>query len=57
MTELGYAEGETCNRDGCQGVIKNRPVENCSCHISAPCSACTAPSGYCEERGWEDDGL
>lgn len=54
---IGTADGDTCNRDGCVGVISYRRAENCSCHISAPCSACTAPRAYCPEcewREWED---
>ncbi len=41
-------------RDGCQGTIEQHPVNNCSCHLSAPCGACTEPSGYCETCGWEE---
>lgn len=52
--EIGYTEGDVCNRRGCKGVIKQHPVENCSCHINAPCSACTKPSGFCPVCGWEE---
>ncbi len=38
---FGVEEGETCNRDGCPGEIIVLPAENCSCHISPPCGACT----------------
>ncbi|MFK0033068.1 hypothetical protein [Pseudomonas monteilii] len=54
MSELGYCEGDTCGRDGCVGVIESHKVVNCSCHISPPCGACTAPRGYCEACGWEE---
>ncbi|MET3051905.1 hypothetical protein ABXV19_08770 [Pseudomonas alkylphenolica] len=54
MSELGYCEGDTCGRDGCEGVIESHKVVNCSCHISPPCGACTAPRGYCEVCGWEE---
>lgn len=43
--EIGYEEGEDCNRDyhdgigPCLGTLVV-DVENCSCHRSAPCSAC-----------------
>lgn len=50
--DLGHAEGEPCNRNGCKGVIREHPVENCSCHICPPCSACTEDRGYCETCGW-----
>lgn len=30
----GYEIGETCNRDGCTGIVKERVKEgSCSCHI------------------------
>lgn len=52
--EYGALEGETCNRRGCKGVIKERAIENCSCHISPPCSACTAPRAYCPVCDWDE---
>ena len=51
MSELGYLDGETCGRNGCDGVIV-RPATDCSCHISAPCSGCTSVCEYCPECGW-----
>ncbi|MGB5807783.1 hypothetical protein [Castellaniella sp.] len=53
-TELGWAEGDACGRAGCDGVIEIRPPENCSCHLSAPCSACAAPRNHCPECGWDE---
>lgn len=50
---FGYLEGETCGRDGCEGIIQERVVENCSCHISPPCSTCTTPREYCPECDWD----
>jgi hypothetical protein len=52
--KLGFAEGEPCNRRGCQGVIAIYSVENCSCHIKPPCGACTAPRGYCTTCDWQE---
>jgi len=52
--DYGTSEGDTCNRRGCKGVIKARPVEGCSCHISPPCSACTAPCNYCPVCDWDE---
>lgn len=52
--ESGFEEGAICRRDGCQGVIEIEPVENCSCHISPPCSACTAPRAFCPECDWHE---
>ena len=49
----GFDEGERCGRDGCEGVIECRRSENCSCHLSAPCSSCVAPREFCPACGWE----
>lgn len=49
----GTEEGETCNRDGCVGVIAIKPSEHCSCHISPPCNQCVTAPLYCPECGWE----
>ncbi|MEG0281209.1 MAG: hypothetical protein RR686_18320 [Morganella sp. (in: enterobacteria)] len=54
MSKYGYVEGDICLRSGCKGVVKERPVETCSCHINPPCGACTSPRGYCETCGWEE---
>lgn len=57
--QYGYQAGDACRRPdasrvrACGGIIEERPVENCSCHISPPCSACTAPREYCPECGWD----
>ncbi|QIY81478.1 hypothetical protein [Chromobacterium violaceum] len=51
--EYGQLDGERCGRLGCNGVIKEHQVENCSCHISPPCGACTTPREYCPVCGWE----
>lgn len=52
---FGQQEGETCWRNGCQGVIELLPhkLDGCSCHISPPCSYCTEILEYCPECGWE----
>lgn len=52
--EVGYCEGDACNRGSCAGIIDMRPTENCSCHISPPCGACTAPRNFCRGCGWEE---
>lgn len=51
---LNYYEGETCGRNDCIGIIASRPTKNCSCHLGAPCSSCTAPANYCKTCGWEE---
>lgn len=53
MSDYGYIEDETCGRRNCDGVIKERAVENCSCHIAPPCGACTEARGYCEKCNWD----
>jgi hypothetical protein len=53
--EPGWCEGDTCNRDGCDGVIETHPPDNCSCHMGMPpCSACTDPRFYCPKCDWEE---
>ena len=53
--ELGYVEGDICNREACKGIIKEREVEGCTCHLNPPCSSCMEPRGYCDTCGWEDE--
>lgn len=55
----GYYEGEVCNREGCKGFIELEKVENCSCHISAPCWAHENAGLCCPDCGWRaaDDPL
>jgi len=52
MSEFGQEEGATCWRNGCQGKISVRLVENCSCHIHPPCGSCTEAREYCPECDW-----
>lgn len=55
MTDiLGYVEGDTCCRNGCAGVIAMHKPDNCYCHLSPPCGACTAPRSYCPACDWEE---
>ena len=53
--EIGHLDGDQCGRDDCNGVIETRPPENCSCHISPPCAACTSPRNYCPECDWHEE--
>ena len=55
MMEHGYCEGEKCGRDGCAGKIQMRSPDNCSCHLSAPCGACTSPRCYCDSCDWDEE--
>jgi hypothetical protein len=47
-------EGGLCP-EGCGGILHFPDVENCSCHISPPCSAHTSVLLTCRECGWEDE--
>jgi len=54
MSKLGIFKDETCNRNGCRGIISSKGKEGgCSCHISPPCSYCTTPDEYCPECNWD----
>jgi hypothetical protein len=50
---IGFDSGEICGRASCKGEISLREIENCSCHLDAPCSSCTEPRGQCGECGWD----
>lgn len=50
----GYSKGETCNRNGCTGIIDEHEKEgSCTCHINPPCSRCTTNAEYCPLCEWE----
>ena len=52
----GYKEeGDKCP-ERCGGVLAYPKVENCSCHISPPCGACTNNLLTCPVCGWVEDG-
>ena len=53
MSKIGHEEGEVCSRSGCDGVIAFQKSENCSCHISPPCSSCISVKLHCSDCGWE----
>ena len=59
MSDFGYCEGETCGREGCEGVIELERVKDCSCHLSAPCWRHESDDMCCTECGWRaaDDPL
>jgi len=54
MTDFGYSEGDVCHRNRCKGIVQIREAVNCSCHISPPCSACTAPRHFCDTCQWDE---
>lgn len=43
-------EGDKCTE--CNGRMTFPVVENCSCHINAPCSACVENPLTCNTCGW-----
>lgn len=49
----GHLEGETCNRNRCNGVIKEHEHGQCTCFQNSPCHNCLHNYGYCEECGWD----
>lgn len=57
VVNLGYDDGELCNRQGCQGKIQEMHPHNdgCSCHINPPCSYCVGTYHYCPACEWTDE--
>ena len=53
LTNHGLEEGDKCNRNGCEGVLLLPKTENCSCHISPPCSACVDNCVVCPVCDWK----
>lgn len=51
--ECDMEEGDDCPDETCDGKMIF-VSENCSCHISAPCSACTDSHLACEKCGTEE---
>jgi len=43
-------EGDDCPI--CPGTMGFEPVENCSCHVNPPCSACVDNPLVCLDCGW-----
>ncbi|AWJ88897.1 hypothetical protein Sp245p_03385 [Azospirillum baldaniorum] len=54
MAAEAFIENGSPCPDGCGGVLHWPEVENCSCHISAPCGNCTDNRLICNECGWEE---
>lgn len=46
-------EGMSCP-ELCGGTLAYPKVENCSCHVSPPCGACTSTVLTCDKCGWEE---
>lgn len=42
-------EGDKCQTEGCDGEMEFGILENCSCHVNAPCSACVDQKLTCDK--------
>lgn len=65
VVKVGTEEDEICGRvlppdedaprgfrpTPCEGTMCYEPVENCSCHLSAPCSSCVDNPLVCDYCG------
>ena len=49
-----YEEGDRCP-ECFEGSLYYPPVENCSCHISPPCAACTNNQLKCDQCGYQPE--
>lgn len=49
-----YEEGDRCP-ECTQGVLFYPSVQNCTCHISPPCAACTYRQLECDKCGHQPD--
>jgi hypothetical protein len=49
-----FEEDDRCPECG-KGKLYYPPVENCSCHINPPCSACTDNKLICDKCGYEPE--
>ena len=50
--EIGWCEGEVCNRNGCDGVMeKIDDGRGCTCFIVSPCSHCVDMLFECNKCG------
>lgn len=50
-----FDEGDMCPDSQCDGRLSTKPTENCSCHISPPCSACLDAPLICDACAMEID--
>lgn len=55
MSDIFYEEGDHCPNIFCKGYIALPPVENCTCFINPPCSACVNNDFECDQCGWSNE--
>jgi hypothetical protein len=53
---MSLEEGDKCPGEGCDGEMFYGEVENCSCHISPPCSNCVNNPLVCDTCGYNEEG-
>lgn len=51
------SQGDACPVPGCTGVMDYPPVDNCYCHLSAPCSACADNVLVCTDCSYREGEL
>lgn len=51
------SEGDSCLDINCNGHYEYGRVENCSCHIAPPCSACVDNELICNVCGCTSDEI
>ena len=47
-------DGDICPYPDCKGKLGYESVEDCSCHISPPCSACLENPLVCQTCSWTE---
>jgi len=53
---VGTNPGDACGRDGCEGIIRENEIENCSCHINPPCGQCVTAGVSCDTCDYDTRG-
>lgn len=53
---MNIEEGDICP-ECTRGIMEYPEVENCSCHITPPCSACTGLKLTCDDCGMDEDEI
>lgn len=52
----GYFAGEVCNRNNCNGIIRERVIDiDCECIVDPQCKDCVDPLHYCPQCNWTEE--